>query len=103
MPPLALTHLKNAAADLGAELKSMPPLAVARARILIGSPLAGFPLPIPHLRADDEVSNVPMSESLVSPEDPPQAASATTTGKAAAAASAARTYLFILCLLREHR
>src|SRR3954468_12524288 len=101
MPPLAFTHLKNAAADRGAELKSMPPLAVVSARILIGLPVAGFPLPIPHFAAEGD--SFPTSESLLFPDDPPQAESAATNASASAAASAARRYLVILHLLQEER
>src|SRR5215207_6098609 len=101
MPPFAFTHLKNARAERGAELKSMPPLAVVSARILIGLPDAGFPLPIPHLAEEADVSSLPTSESLLFPDDPPQAESAATNASASAAASAARRYLVILHLLQE--
>src|SRR4051812_20953542 len=102
MPPFAFTHLKNAAAERGAELKSMPPLAVVRARTLTGVPVAAFPLPMPHLTADAEVSSLPTSASLLFPDDPPHAESAT-TASASAAASAARRYLVILLLLQKER
>src|SRR4249919_2314267 len=87
MPPLAFAHSKNAAADFGAELKSMPPLAVASARTLIGSPVAGLPLPIPHFSAEAEVSSFPTSASPLSPDDPPQAATPNATATTAAATS----------------
>src|SRR3954449_201616 len=103
MPPFAFTHLKNAAAERGAELKSMPPLAVVKARTLIGVPVAGFPLPIPHLAADGDVSSLPTSESLLLPDDPPHAESAATTASASAAANAARTDLVILHFLQKER
>src|SRR5436305_12065957 len=93
MPPFAFTHLKNAVAERGAELKSMPPLAVVSARTSIGVPVAGFPFPIPHLTAD--VFSLPTSVSPVFPDDPPQAATAATTASASAAASTARRYLVI--------
>src|SRR4051812_6306291 len=104
MPPLAFTHLKNAAADRGAELKSMPPLAVVSARILIGVPLAAFPLPIPHLRAEDDVSSLPTSLSPLSPDEPPHAASPSMSPAAAIGASRRLLVLFnTLCLLRVLR
>src|SRR5215216_4386871 len=96
MPPLAFTHLKKAAAERGAELKSMPPLAVASARTLIGSPVASFPLPIPHFTALDSEARSPTSASLSSPDDPPHAAS----DNAIAAAIAPRRYLLIFPLLQ---
>src|SRR4051812_22110505 len=103
MPPLAFTHLKYAAAERGAELKSMPPLAVASARILIGVPVARLPLPIPHLTAVLAEASLPTSESLVLPDDPPQADTAARIGSAVAAVSAARRYLLIVHLLHDHR
>src|SRR4051794_31538829 len=103
MPPFAFTHLKKAAAERGAELKSMPPLAVVSARILIGLPVARFPLPIPHLTAEADVLILPMPVSPVFPDDPPQAASTAAEASANAAASAARRYLVILRLLQNLR
>src|SRR5215217_419600 len=100
MPPLAFTHLKKAAAERGAELKSMPPLAVASARTLIGSPVASFPLPIPHFTALDSEARSPTSASLSSPDDPPHAASAAASDNAIAAAIAPRRYLLIFPLLQ---
>src|SRR3954454_3305682 len=103
MPPLAFTHLKNAAAERGAELKSMPPLAVVSARTLIGWPVAGFPLPMPHFTAEADVSSLPMSELPVFPDEPPQAESTAATASVDAAATAARRYLVILRVLQNLR
>src|SRR3954471_3833478 len=103
MPPLAFAHLKKAAAERGAELKSMPPLAVVSARTLIGLPLAGLPLPIPHLAAVADVFSFPTSESLLFPDDPPQAATPARTASVSATARAARTYLVMLHLLQNPR
>src|SRR5829696_565772 len=100
MPPVAFTHLKKAAAERGAELKSMPPLAVASARTLIGSPVGSFPLPIPHFTALDSEAGPPTSASLSSPDDPPHAASAEASDNAIAAATAPRRYLLIFALLQ---
>src|SRR5215218_8368746 len=100
MPPLAFTHLKNAAAERGAELKSMPPLAVVSARILIGSPVASLPLAIPHFTALDREASSPTSSSVASPDESPHAASAAASDKAVAAATAPRRYFFMFPLLQ---
>ncbi len=80
----------------------MPPLAVVRARILIGWPVAAFPLPMAHFTADADVSSLPMSELPVFPDEPPQAAS-TAAANVRAAALAARRYLVILRVLQNLR
>src|SRR4029450_3293473 len=49
MPPLSLTQAKNALAMVGMSVKSVPGCFVAIAPNLIGSPVAFWPVPAPHL------------------------------------------------------
>src|SRR3954467_3145736 len=51
MPPLSLTQSKNAFAVLGMSVMSVPGCLVAIAPSLIGSPVAFWPVPAPHLGA----------------------------------------------------
>ena len=59
MPPLSLTQSKNALAMFGMSVKSVPGCLVAMAPSLIGSPVAFWPVPAPHLG--------PVVESVVVP------------------------------------
>jgi hypothetical protein len=51
MPPLALTHLKNAVAARAAELKSSGPVLPTTAPSWMAVPFAGLPLDKPQLSA----------------------------------------------------
>src|SRR3954453_17317242 len=76
MPPLSLTHLKYASVERPISEKSVPGCFVLSAPILIGAPLAFWPLPSPHLDvgpaalAGVEVSFAPppLLLSLLSPQ-----------------------------------
>ena len=59
MPPLSLTQSKYALAMFAMSVKSVPGCLVTIAPSLIGSPVAFWPLPLPHLGAVVESVVVP--------------------------------------------
>ena len=103
MPPLSLTQLKYASAVRGISEKSVPGCLVARAPILIGSPVAFWPLPSPHLAAGPAAFAAGVLASLAASlpalsSPPPQAAirTARPASKATSAASGRGTVLLLL-------
>ena len=84
-------------------IDTLNPETQADIRTLIGWPVAGFPLPMPHFTAEADVSSLPMSELPVFPDEPPQAESTAATASVDAAATAARRYLVILRVLQNLR
>src|SRR3954470_20393855 len=92
MPPLSLTHLKYASVERPISEKSVPGCFVFSAPILIGWPLAFWPLPSPHLDvgpaalAGVEVSFAPppLLLSLLSPQAATRKATPTNIATSAA-------------------
>src|SRR3954471_17722441 len=103
MPPLSLTHLKYASVVRGISEKSVPGCLVESEPILIGSPVAFWPLPRPHFAAGPAAfagvavslaALPPLLSSLLSPHA--AANSARPASKATTAASCRGTVFLLL-------
>src|SRR5262245_37467122 len=108
MPPLSLTQSKYALAALVMSVKSVPGCLVTIAPILIGVPLAFWPLPRPHLELDAVVlvaappagvAVLLALSPLSSPPHPPRTSTrATAAAQSAALAGRSRSVKGLTCI-----
>src|SRR5215475_4182786 len=90
-PPLSLTQVKNACAVLGMSVKSVPGCLVAIPPILMGCPVAFWPVPAPHLASLAACVAVPPPGLSFLELHPASAAQATSTRASVEVRPALRT------------